>query len=81
MPAGSGAWESARSQCRRGHDRVHQVGHLPADLAVSYAAPLAGLAAAGALATGEARLWAKSDGGVVRARVTILIPEASMFGR
>ena len=62
MPAGSGAWESARSQCRRGHDRVHQVGHLPADLAVSYAAPLAGLAAAGALATGEARLWAKSDG-------------------
>ncbi|AYE96966.1 hypothetical protein C0J29_21400 [Mycobacterium paragordonae] len=31
------------------------------------------------LATGEARIWAKSDDGMMRARVTILIPEASEF--
>jgi len=60
---------------------VHQVGHLPADLAIKYAPPLARLAADGALATGEARLWAKSEAGVVRARVTILIPEARTFLR
>jgi hypothetical protein len=57
----------------------HHVGYLPADLAVDYAAGLAGLASRGLLATGEARIWAKSDGGVVRARVTLLIPEADVF--
>jgi hypothetical protein len=60
---------------------VHQVGHLPAELAVSYAKSLGRLAASGVLATGLARIWAKSDAGVVRARVTILIPEAEVFCR
>ncbi|WP_370617190.1 hypothetical protein [Mumia sp. Pv 4-285] len=55
----------------------HQVGHLPATLAPDYAEPLAVVARGGYLVTGTARIWAKDDGsGVVRARVTILIPEA-----
>jgi hypothetical protein len=37
------------------------------------------IARLGSLATGEARIWAKSDDGIIRARVTILIPEASQF--
>lgn len=57
----------------------HKVGHLPADLARDYAPSLARLAGGGVLATGSARAWAKSDGGMVRARVTLLIPEASAF--
>jgi hypothetical protein len=60
---------------------VHQVGHIPAELAVEYAQSLGLLAASGVLATGLARIWAKSDAGVVRARVTILIPEAEAFCR
>lgn len=57
----------------------HQVGHLPAELACDYARPLAELASRGLLATGQARIWAKEDSGVVRARVTILIAEAPEF--
>jgi hypothetical protein len=57
----------------------HQVGHLPAEVACDYARPLAELANTGLLATGQARIWAKDNSGVVRARVTILIPEASEF--
>ena len=57
----------------------HHVGYLPADLAASYASPLAQLVRKGLLATGEARIWAKDDGGMIRARVTILIPEAAAF--
>ena len=57
----------------------HHVGYLPADLAADYAAPLGRLASAGALATGEGRIWALNDEGVVRARVTVLIPEAATF--
>jgi hypothetical protein len=57
----------------------HQVGHLPAELAVEYAVGLGRLAASGWLATGEARIWAKNSGGMVRARVTLLIPEAHRF--
>ncbi len=57
----------------------HQVGYLAADLAVSYTDGLQCIARRGCLATGEARIWAKSDNGVIRARVTILIPEASQF--
>jgi hypothetical protein len=57
----------------------HMVGHVPADLAADYSAPLGALASRGYLATGQARLWAKSDSGVVRARVTILVPEAAAF--
>lgn len=58
---------------------VHHVGYIPADLACDYAAPLGRLAGDGLLATGVARIWAKSDGGVVRARVTLLIPEAELL--
>jgi hypothetical protein len=57
----------------------HHVGYLPADLAVDYAHGLARLAANGVLTTGLARLWAKNDVGMVRARVTILIPESHQF--
>ena len=57
----------------------HHVGYLAADLAVDYTDGLQRLARRGVLATGEARIWAKSDDGVIRARVTILVPEASEF--
>jgi hypothetical protein len=58
----------------------YHVGYLPAELAVFYTEGLQRIARLGCLATGEARVWAKSDGGIVRARVTILIPEDSRFG-
>lgn len=58
----------------------HMVGHLPAEIAADYSEPLGALASQGLLATGQARIWAKSDSGVVRARVTILIPEVDAFG-
>jgi hypothetical protein len=58
---------------------LHQVGYLPAEMARDYARPLAQLASTGVLATGLARLWAKTDAGVVRARVTVLIPEVEQF--
>lgn len=57
----------------------HKIGHLPADLAEDYAPGLGRLAAAGTLTTGVARIWAKSDGGMVRARATLLLPEADVF--
>jgi hypothetical protein len=57
----------------------NHVGYLAAELAASYTDGLLGIARLGNLATGEARIWAKSDDGIIRARVTILIPEASQF--
>jgi hypothetical protein len=57
----------------------NHVGYLAADLAASYTYGLLTIARGGSLATGEARIWAKSDDGIIRARVTILIPEASQF--
>lgn len=57
----------------------HHVGYVPAEIAPSYAGGLGRLAANGYLATGIARIWAKHDGGVVRARVTVLFPEADVF--
>jgi hypothetical protein len=58
----------------------NQVGYLPAELARDYAQVLGHLAATGYLATGVARIWAKDEGsGMVRARVTVLIPEADRF--
>lgn len=59
---------------------MHQVGHLPAEMCPDYSPRLVAMARREVLATGEARIWAKSDAGVVRARVTILIPEAQVFG-
>ncbi|HEY3530399.1 MAG TPA: HIRAN domain-containing protein [Nocardioides sp.] len=53
----------------------HHVGYLPADIAVDYAPPLLQLGSTNTLATGLARIWAKSDAGMIRARVTIRIPE------
>ena len=58
---------------------IHLVGYLPADMAVHYSPTLSNLAATGVLATGVSRIWAKNDAGVVRARVTLLIPEAENF--
>jgi hypothetical protein len=52
----------------------HQVGHLPAELAEDYSPPLLRLAQRQMLCPGQARVWAKADSGVVRVRVTILIP-------
>jgi hypothetical protein len=57
----------------------NHVGYLAAGLAVSYTDGLLSIARLGHLATGEARIWAKSDEGIIRARVTILIPDASQF--
>jgi hypothetical protein len=57
----------------------NHVGYLAADLAPSYTDGLQRMARLGRLATGEARIWAKSDDGITRARVTILIPEACEF--
>ena len=51
-----------------------QVGHLPADLAEDYALPLRRIAERGLLIAGQARIWAKDDGGMVRARATLLVP-------
>lgn len=58
---------------------LNHVGYLAAELAIWYTDGLQRLARKGFLATGEARIWAKSNAGVVRARVTILIPEAGEF--
>jgi hypothetical protein len=57
----------------------NHVGYLDAELAASYTDGLQRLARLGRLTTGEARIWVKSDDGIIRARVTILIPEASQF--
>lgn len=58
----------------------HHVGHVPAELAARYSAPLREIARSGFLVTGVGRIWAKDDGsGMVRARVTILIPEADLL--
>lgn len=54
----------------------HQVGHLPAELAASYSAPLLRLAEDGLVVPGQARVWAKGEAGMIRARVTLLIPSA-----
>lgn len=57
----------------------NQVGYLAAELAAWYTDGLQRIARFGRLATGEARIWVKSDDGMIRARLTILIPEASQF--
>lgn len=58
---------------------THHVGYLPAALAAEYAHALLNLGRTNALATGQARIWAKEERGIVRARVTILIPPAEAF--
>jgi hypothetical protein len=54
----------------------HQVGHLPAEICGTYSPALLALGRRQILVSGEARVWAKDDKGIVRARVTILIPAA-----
>lgn len=54
----------------------HHVGYIPADLAEDYSAPLRRMAAEGILLTGTARIWAREQGGMARARVTVLAPAA-----
>jgi hypothetical protein len=58
---------------------VHHVGYIPAGLAEVYSPPLLRLASVAALATGESRIWAKDDGGMVSARVTLWIPDAAAY--
>jgi hypothetical protein len=60
---------------------AHQVGYIPAELARDYSPYLRELAGVGkALATGVARIWAKDEGGgMIRARVTLLLPEVAAF--
>lgn len=53
----------------------HHVGYVPADEAPAYSAALIPLAQRGLVTPCEARIWAKSDGGVVRARVTVIAPD------
>ena len=53
----------------------HHVGYVPADEAPAYSAALMPLAQRGIVTPCEARIWAKSDGGVIRARVTVLAPD------
>jgi hypothetical protein len=59
-----------------------QVGRLPADLEAAYCPPLAQLTTRRLLATGSARLWARSHapGTVSEARVTVSLPEVSALG-
>ena len=59
---------------------LHHVGYIPAELARDYSPPLLTLASTGVLVTGVARIWAKLDAGVARARVTVLLPEAHVLG-
>jgi hypothetical protein len=51
-----------------------QVGHLPAELVADYAHPLQQIAQSGFLVAGRARVWAKDEGGMIRARVTVVVP-------
>jgi hypothetical protein len=53
----------------------HHVGYIPAEMAEDYSEPLQELAKQSRLVTGQARVWALDEKGVIRARVTILVPE------
>lgn len=54
----------------------HHVGYIPAEMAPDYCSRLIAIAQRNQLVSGTARIWAKSDSGVLRARVTLLVPEA-----
>jgi hypothetical protein len=54
---------------------TNDVGYLPSEMAENYAEPLLKLVKLNRLVTGQARMWALDEGGIVRARVTILVPE------
>lgn len=57
--------------------RTFHVGHLPAELATRYHGRLIPYARRRELVTGTARVWSKLESGsMVRARVTVVVPEA-----
>jgi hypothetical protein len=58
---------------------VHHVGYIPADMSSDYSEVLCPMAGNGTVVTGQARIWAKDDGGVIRARVTVLVPAVDTF--
>ncbi|NLI84393.1 MAG: hypothetical protein GX440_03120 [Propionibacterium sp.] len=58
--------------------RGHHVGYLEREVAADYAPMLRELGSQqGRLLPLAARVWARADGGIVRARVTILVPDPS----
>ena len=60
--------------------RTFHVGHLPAALARRYHGRLIPYAQRHQLVTGTARIWSRLEsGGIVRARVTVCVPEAAVL--
>jgi hypothetical protein len=60
--------------------RTFHVGHLPAALARRYHGHLIPYAQRRQLVTGNARIWSQLEsGGMVRARVTVVVPEADVL--
>jgi HIRAN domain len=60
--------------------RTFHVGHLPAALARRYHGRLIPYAQRRQLVTGNARIWSQLEsGGMVRARVTVVVPEAAVL--
>lgn len=60
--------------------RTFHVGHLPAALARRYHGRLIPYAQRRQLVTGNARIWSKLESGsMVRARVTVVVPEAAVL--
>jgi hypothetical protein len=60
--------------------RTFHVGHLPAALARRYHGRLIPYAQRHQLVTGTARVWSQLEpGGIVRARVTVCVPEAGVL--
>ena len=55
---------------------THHIGYIPADLAEDYSPVLCPIPANGTVITGQARIWAKDDAGMIRARVTVLATTA-----
>lgn len=55
---------------------IYSVGYLPAEIAVDYSPALLKLARRGEAVGCQSRIWARLEGGMARARVTVLAPEA-----
>jgi hypothetical protein len=60
--------------------RTFHVGYLPAALAKRYHGHLIPYVQRRQLVTGNARIWSQLEsGGIVRARVTVVVPEAAVL--
>jgi len=59
----------------------HHIGYIPARKAPAYSAPLLRIAQSGHLVVAKTRLWAKVEDGAVRARGTLLAPEAQALAQ